>query len=465
MKLGIEELSIIVEGLRLRVKQLSSSVTEINQSIENLETEDGTKAPAIMQTTIPAAIASFSNGGEDMPIKSLKCTIVPVQEGTGDPAPDNVRPITGWDGVNVVRTGKNLLKTTVETYTKNGITLTRNSDGTYHVYGTPTGTADFNLAPSIDLVLGESYILSGCPANGGSNKYKLDLYMSGSPTDYGNGASFTSSASSALPRIVVYEGAGTVDLTFSPMLRLASMSDETYEPYSADSHSLSFPSTVYGGWVDVVKGELHVTQEYADLGDLTWTYYTGGTNPIFISSMVTGMISGVKNAIPDCISEMFTLTASNDRSALAETLQNGQFTLLNGYSAFVIRYDAYTDKDTFKTAMDGVKAVFKLSAEAVYDLDPVTITTLLGYNNVYCDTGTTEVEYAADTKMYIDNAIASVTPEPEPEQDDAPPEEEEEEEAEPAPEEDTAEPEEVEEEEAAEEEEAEPVVKKASRKK
>lgn len=42
-------------------------------------------------------------------IKSLKVYFSPKQEGSGDPSPSNVRPITGWTGVNVTRSGKNML--------------------------------------------------------------------------------------------------------------------------------------------------------------------------------------------------------------------------------------------------------------------------------------------------------------------------------------------------------------------
>lgn len=40
---------------------------------------------------------------------SVQVETTPTQEGTGDPSPENVRPIVGWDGVNVWRSGKNLL--------------------------------------------------------------------------------------------------------------------------------------------------------------------------------------------------------------------------------------------------------------------------------------------------------------------------------------------------------------------
>lgn len=42
-------------------------------------------------------------------IRSLKVHFSPKQEGTGDPSPENVRPIVGWDGVEVQQSGKNLL--------------------------------------------------------------------------------------------------------------------------------------------------------------------------------------------------------------------------------------------------------------------------------------------------------------------------------------------------------------------
>ena len=39
---------------------------------------------------------------------SIQAQIVPVQEGEGDPSPENVRPISGWDAANLWVGGKNL---------------------------------------------------------------------------------------------------------------------------------------------------------------------------------------------------------------------------------------------------------------------------------------------------------------------------------------------------------------------
>ena len=50
---------------------------------------------------LPASIATFTDGS-DMPLKSLTATIEAVQEGSGDPSPENVRPISGWTGCEVI---------------------------------------------------------------------------------------------------------------------------------------------------------------------------------------------------------------------------------------------------------------------------------------------------------------------------------------------------------------------------
>ncbi len=42
-----------------------------------------------------------------------------------------------------------------------------------------------------------------------------------------------------------------------------------------------------------------------------------------------------------------------------------------------------------------------LAEPLVIQLDPVTVTTLLGQNNVWADTGDSTVAYRADTKLYI----------------------------------------------------------------
>lgn len=55
--------------------------------------------------TASGAVATFTDGADDIPMKSVKVAIEPVQSGSGDPSPDNVRPISGWTGAQVSHSG------------------------------------------------------------------------------------------------------------------------------------------------------------------------------------------------------------------------------------------------------------------------------------------------------------------------------------------------------------------------
>lgn len=63
-------------------------------------------APHVEATT-PAGVANFTT---DLiaPLKSCKMGFEPVQAGSGDPSPSNIRPISGWSGLTVYKAGANL---------------------------------------------------------------------------------------------------------------------------------------------------------------------------------------------------------------------------------------------------------------------------------------------------------------------------------------------------------------------
>jgi hypothetical protein len=56
--------------------------------------------------------------------------------------------------------------------------------------------------------------------------------------------------------------------------------------------------------------------------------------------------------------------------------------------------------------VSGVQLVYELATPITYQLTPQEITTLLGVNNVWSDCGPVDVEYPADTKLYIQNINA-----------------------------------------------------------
>lgn len=56
--------------------------------------------PTPLIKTVKGAIAHVTDALA-MPAIGLKCEINPLQAGTGDPSPTNVRPISGWTGCNI----------------------------------------------------------------------------------------------------------------------------------------------------------------------------------------------------------------------------------------------------------------------------------------------------------------------------------------------------------------------------
>lgn len=64
---------------------------------------EGTTEPELIE--IKNDLVHFVNNGDESPVESCVVDIEPVQEGSGDPSPDNVRPISGWTGCVISHSG------------------------------------------------------------------------------------------------------------------------------------------------------------------------------------------------------------------------------------------------------------------------------------------------------------------------------------------------------------------------
>jgi hypothetical protein len=97
----------LAESARDGAAQSASEAAASAASIDP-ETLEHKAYGAYVVESASGAIASFGDGADNIPMKDVLVHIEPVQAGSGDPSPDNVRPITGWTGAKVTRTGKNL---------------------------------------------------------------------------------------------------------------------------------------------------------------------------------------------------------------------------------------------------------------------------------------------------------------------------------------------------------------------
>ena len=139
--------------------------------------------------------------------------------------------------VPVVVNGKNLLQNNATSQTKNGVTFTVNEDKSISCNGTASSNAFFKIG---DIQLKKNCIMSGCPEGGANNSYVMRLYNNGSvfKTDSGDGVLINSEIQNGYAEIRIAAGYTCDNLTFYPMIRLASIEDDTYETYIEETTNI-----------------------------------------------------------------------------------------------------------------------------------------------------------------------------------------------------------------------------------
>ena len=375
----------------------------------------GIEAGAEVNPTSSAKTATESFETVDGGLLS-KCQInlVPVQSGSGDPSPDNVRPISGHTEVDLYNVGKNRLIPNLVSETKNGVTLTVHNDGTITLNGLATATTQFyNALTNITKVeIGESYILSGCPSGGSGTTYALRPMKTSSTwysDDFGNGVTFTADSTNLFINIIIRNGYNCNNMTFKPMLRKASVTATPYEPYLGHLYTVQIGSTVYGGYVDLVSGVMIATHAIIDLGSLTWTKDASKTFYVNLSNSKSGLQNMYCEALTP-YPESYKLT---DYSLYPDNI-----IARNQNATYIYTKCTTYENDTataFKTAMSGVDLVYELETYQTIQLTPQQIEALVGQNNLSTPLDgqsieTNGVEYKelftfADVKEYVDKKI------------------------------------------------------------
>ena len=118
--------------------------------------------------------------------------------------------------------------------------------------------------------------------------------------------------------------------------------------------------------------------------DTSYESFVETTIPISWQSEA-GTVYGGTLELPSCV---LTVTDANIASYNGETLPG----------------EWISDRDVYAagtTPTTGAQVVYKLAKPQTYQLDSVTVLTLLGQNNIWSDCGPSTVEYQADTKLYI----------------------------------------------------------------
>ena len=303
------------------------------------------------------------------PLKSLVANFLPIQSGTGDPSPENIRPITGWDAVNAWCAGKNLLDPS--TIAQGGI----NSDGVA-VDNQKRIRTDY-----IPVKENTYYSLSA----GAEYKAFMHFYDKDKGSIGNNTVAKAKAPTGAcfVRGIIGYQDETNIvpsDCTTGQLEVVAQNGLATeYEPFvSLDTYPVTFPSTIYGGYVDLVTGVLSTEWARVKISDLEWQYQANW-NGRFRAGLAgkDGVDASVSaNLMCDCYKSELG-TNSNDNIICGYG---------KGNSGLVyIKDSRFTDKDDFVDAVGDYYIYYPLLTPQEIQLTPQQINAIKGNNTVWSD--------------------------------------------------------------------------------
>lgn len=338
----------------------------------------------------------------------------------------NICPITGWTGCEVQRTGKNLC---------GGLDLARSFERAAYPpqFSIDTTTKTFTFTRA-DVFSG-SYIGSIFTPK---NKSRMTIFVTYSNTAkndsieiiYTDGTRMKCNLTStngekATYRLVTSENKkveGIILHYFSNGLTTVYydesgffegvVASEDFVPYTRQTYSITFPTeagTVYGGTLDVTKGELVVDRAIVDLGDYDWAEENEDLPGMAKARGGTSLWNiYVYNQYPVCS------ILKGDMPKSYRQVEEGCICFSNAEAFPMIRvrsqaFAGLTDAE-IKTALSGVQCCLKIKEPFTYTLTPQEITMLTGQNHIFSDTGQTAISYynnQTSTDPYVNYSLTS----------------------------------------------------------
>ena len=258
---------------------LVDAVTGKGLSTNDYDNTDKAKVGKIDDTTTSATGNPISISGlktNQLAINPI-ITLEPIQAGSGDPSPSNVRAISGYDKIEVLSCGKNL-------FDKSKIISGKALSATNELYESSTlAVSDYILTNSqTDYfavnVCGTSYVYASVLFYDKSKTFlSYELYEGSKYVEH----LITTPQNCAYMRFNIH-------LDMLDVIQIEKGSDATtYEPYKEVCDiQLTFGQTIYGGSLDVKTGVLTVDRSYKSW---KWSDGSSPTNYTNVQRRVFGI--------------------------------------------------------------------------------------------------------------------------------------------------------------------------------
>lgn len=215
--------------------------------------------------TATGSVASFWSP-KPAAIKSLKVYFEPKQAGEGDPSPDNVRPIEGWSGIEVTHCKEIIPKTGWEV-TRSYRTI--KIDGDYRFYFKFIEKDSTVELPS-NFYFGVALVY---PRDGGEvgKGYNWVIDKGAFKAEKSNKITYPAEAVGENGMyLMIYPSTQEAFDAFFAKYEVQ-MARDTSEPQTYTSSWGSEIGTIYGGYVDLISGQLVQTYDFIKfVGNESW---------------------------------------------------------------------------------------------------------------------------------------------------------------------------------------------------
>ena len=403
-----------------------------------------TLCPPISETGNPVVL--YPVAGSKL---GVKASWEPTQEGSGEPSPDNIRPISGRDAVKVERCGGNVIEFLSTYDSSSGIKIAVDAEKNITLNGTLDGKGNISIGMCrLHWVAGKNYTMyvkkvggSASLGSGDGITFAYSLFT----TDYNHyfrGDTNSTNLDAYIARDVALvetelifmlqcwrDGTKFDNYKFQIEVVEGTTAPTTYAPYTGQTATLTLPHTIYGGTVDAVTGEGLGMWKLLTL-DGTENWETWGVNEN--NAAVTGFYNyGINDYDPNgnkllCSTMPYKNTdvwgGRNEGIGYASALNQG-----SRYMIYSVKTDTLSDASDNASAVASFKSYLAAQYAAgtpvqiAYKLETSTpivstgaqpIPALPGVNTVITDADSVTVTGRADPIKRItdlEDAVASMT--------------------------------------------------------